>query len=41
MSEKLFKVAVIGSGMIANAAHIPAWKDLKEDVEIVGVADIR
>jgi len=39
MSEKLLKVAVIGTGMIANAAHIPAWQALKEDVEIVGVAD--
>ena len=35
-----FKVAVIGVGMIANAAHIPAWKDLQEDVEVVGVADL-
>jgi predicted dehydrogenase len=41
MSKPIFRVAVIGTGMIANAAHIPAWKDLKEDVEIVGVADVR
>jgi len=41
MSNKLFKVAIIGTGMIANAAHIPAWKNLKEDVEIAAVADIR
>jgi predicted dehydrogenase len=40
MSDKLFKVAVIGTGMIANAGHIPAWKNLKEDVEIVAVADV-
>ena len=40
MSEKRYKVAIIGSGMIANAAHIPAWKDLAEYVEVVGVADI-
>jgi predicted dehydrogenase len=40
MSDKLFKVAIIGTGMIANAGHIPAWKNLKEDVEIVAVADI-
>jgi len=40
MSEKLFKVAVIGTGMIANAGHIPAWKNLNEDVEIVAVADV-
>jgi predicted dehydrogenase len=40
MSDKVFKVAVIGTGMIANAGHIPAWKNLKEDVEIVAVADV-
>jgi predicted dehydrogenase len=32
------RVAVIGAGMIANAAHIPAWKD-QAGVEVVGVAD--
>lgn len=41
MSKQLMKVAVIGNGMIANAAHIPAWKHLADDVEVVGVADIR
>lgn len=41
MDKKIFRVAVIGTGMIANAAHIPAWKDLKDDVELVGVADVR
>ncbi len=40
MSDKLFKVAIIGTGMIANAGHIPAWKNLKGDVEIVAVADV-
>lgn len=40
MSDKVFKVAIIGTGMIANAGHIPAWKNLKEDVEIVAVADV-
>jgi predicted dehydrogenase len=40
MPKELLKVAIIGTGMIANAAHIPAWKNLKEDVEIVAVADI-
>jgi predicted dehydrogenase len=35
------RVAVIGTGMIANAAHIPAWKTLHNDAEVVGVADIR
>jgi len=34
------KVGVVGTGMIAVAGHIPAWKSLKDDVEIVGVADI-
>ena len=38
MAPSLLKVAVIGSGMIANAAHIPAWQHLREDVEVVGVA---
>jgi predicted dehydrogenase len=40
MPKELFQVAIIGTGMIANAAHIPAWKNLKEDVEIVAVADM-
>jgi len=26
--------------MIGNAAHIPAWKNLSQDVEVVGVADV-
>jgi predicted dehydrogenase len=41
MSKQTFKVAVIGTGMIANAGHLPAWKNLREkgDVEIVAVAD--
>lgn len=41
MSDKLFKVAVIGTGMIANAGHIPAWRNLKDDVEIVAVSDVQ
>ena len=40
MSEKKLRVAIIGTGMIANAAHIPAWKDLRPSVEVVAVADI-
>ena len=39
MAEETFKVAIIGTGMIATAGHIPAWKNLKDDVEIVAVAD--
>jgi len=41
MTRQSFKVAVIGTGMIANAAHIPAWKALAGDAEVVGVADVR
>ena len=37
MTKKL-KVAVIGTGMIARAGHVPAWKNLSEQVEVVGVA---
>jgi len=37
MSDEKLKVAVIGAGMIANAGHIPAWKNLEEDVAVVGV----
>ena len=40
MPKELLKVAIIGTGMIANAGHIPAWKNLKEEVEIVAVADM-
>ncbi|MDR2649679.1 MAG: Gfo/Idh/MocA family oxidoreductase [Clostridiales bacterium] len=36
-----YKVAVIGNGMIANAAHIPAWRDITDIAEIVAVADDR
>ena len=38
---KKYRVAVIGTGMIANAAHIPAYKYLKDDFEIVACADPR
>lgn len=42
MNEKL-KVAIIGTGMIANSAHFPALNVLRKQglVEVVGVADIR
>jgi predicted dehydrogenase len=36
-----YRVAVIGTGMIATAGHIPAWKNLADDVEIVAVADLQ
>ena len=35
----MLKVAVIGTGMIANAGHIPAWKALKSEVEVIGLAN--
>ncbi|MBR4296276.1 MAG: Gfo/Idh/MocA family oxidoreductase [Clostridia bacterium] len=34
------KVAIIGCGMIANAAHIPAYRHRPDDFEIVGVCDV-
>ena len=40
MPGKKLRVAVVGAGMIGNAAHIPAWKNLTEDIEVVGVADV-
>ena len=38
MTTEKLKVAVIGTGMIANGGHVPAWKNLSGQVEIVGVA---
>ena len=38
---KQYKVALIGNGMICNAAHIPAYKAMGDQVKIVAVADIR
>jgi predicted dehydrogenase len=42
MADKKFKVGVIGTGMIGNAAHLPAWKNQQKEgnVEVVGTADI-
>ncbi|MFZ9683709.1 MAG: Gfo/Idh/MocA family protein, partial [Cephaloticoccus sp.] len=39
MSTRKFRVGIIGGGGIAQAVHIPGWKNLPE-VEIVGVADV-
>ena len=39
MRNGKLRVAIIGAGMIANAGHIPAWRNLG-DVEIVGVASL-
>ena len=36
---KTYKVAIIGNGMICNAAHIPAYKAMGERVELAAVAD--
>ena len=34
------KVAIISAGMITNAAHLPAYKNLKDEVEVVGICDL-
>ena len=39
MAGHKFKIGVIGAGMIANAGHIPGWKNLPDDVEIAAVAN--
>ena len=41
--QKKWRIALIGAGMIANAAHLPAIMNLKNknDVEVAAVADIR
>lgn len=36
----MFKVCIIGTGMIVNSAHIPAYKTFPNDFEIVAVSDI-
>ena len=40
MAKKL-RLGVIGSGAIFTGAHLPGWKALADDVEIVALADIR
>ena len=40
MPNQPYRVAVIGTGMIANIAHIPAWLAQGDEVEIVACADI-
>ena len=40
MSEQTLRVGIVGTGMIANSAHVPAWKALGAQVELVGTADI-
>ena len=34
------KAAIISAGMIANAAHIPAYRNLDEEIELVGICDL-
>lgn len=43
MGHKKFRIAIIGTGMIANSAHLPAIGNLIEQglAEVVAVADIR
>lgn len=36
----MFKVCLIGSGMIASSAHIPAYRAYPDDFEIVGISDV-
>ena len=36
----MFKVCIISCGMIANSAHIPAYKQFGDDYKITGVCDI-
>jgi len=43
MASKKLRIAIIGTGMIANSAHLPAIGNLREKglAEVIGVADIR
>lgn len=43
MTKKKYRIALIGNGMIANAAHLPAIGNLRKEelLDVVGVADIR
>ncbi len=40
MNESRLKVAIISCGMIANAAHIPAYRNLGGRVELAAVCDV-
>lgn len=40
MKESKLRVAVISCGMITNAAHIPAYRNLSDRVEVVAVCDV-
>lgn len=39
--KKTFRTALIGAGLIANSAHLPAIQYLGDDYDVVGVSDIR
>ena len=43
MASKKLRIGIIGAGMIANSAHLPAIANLENEglAEVVGVADIR
>ena len=43
MSGKKYRLAIIGCGMICNAAHMPSINELRREglVEVAAVADIR
>lgn len=40
MKESKLKVAIISCGMITNAAHIPAYRNLGDKVDLAAVCDI-
>lgn len=39
--KKKFKTAIVGTGLIANAAHLPAIEYMGDEYDVVAVADIR
>lgn len=39
--NKKFRTVILGSGMIANSAHLPAIEYIGDSYDVVGVADIR
>ena len=40
MSERKLRVAIIGAGMIAVSAHIPAYRNFPDKFEIVALCDV-
>ena len=41
MQKRVYRTVLIGAGMIANSAHIPAMMDLGDRFKLVGVQDVR